>query len=807
MDKRTFLFVIGLSLLFFAIHQFFDVMRGGGAASNLTGPKSTIEFTGKSGAQPVASDEEKSLNLVPLYNDVELKDFAAYAIQLEASYLVIAWEDSLPNEIYVKSSNERVALTQKLTLKIKPQKKEDPALYSLYSSTTFKIPYIPHEGTHNVTVVYFDGKVPYKVNGKIEAFDRLTLDQKPLSNGYIYFDYDVYSVPYAFYNVHTNKVVYLDHLPKFEDSAVLTYPETETLVKEYRDQQFFVIENGYQQLVFTNLNGALAEINLPFKTEKNPLSVVREIEFDRIIQSRYPFNDSYPQFPYLVANQENKIDPQSGGYYPLLRRNVMGKAGYSPTTQLNPHYYALSILESESIIGAELYKIKRFEKDLIEFELVDQGKRITKTYSLPKDSDLAPYCFDLTVRVEGDARGLLLTSGVPEVELISGSFSPSIKYRVTRNQKSSVEEISLPKELVTYNSVSPDWVCNDNGFFGIILDPQFKNPPGFEANPVSGDLTPTRLSIIDAQHNRFPTTDYPGYNILWPIPSVQGVYKYRIFAGPLDKAILERVDQTYSNPETGYTPEYIDSQSYHGWFAFISQPFAKFLFILMSFFYSVTHSWGFSIILLTFALRLMLYPLNNWSFKSNIKMQMIAPKVTALQEKYKKDKKRSQMEIMNLYRKEGVNPFGGCLPLLIQLPFLFGMFDLLKSSFSLRGASFIPGWIDDLTAPDVLFTWKYPLPFFGNAFHFLPILLGLIMYFQQKITSRAKADAPMTDQMKQQKFTGNLMTIVFTVLFYHFQSGLNIYWIFSTLLGMLQQWWINKRMLAKQDLQNRVLKN
>ena len=109
-------------------------------------------------------------------------------------------------------------------------------------------------------------------------------------------------------------------------------------------------------------------------------------------------------------------------------------------------------------------------------------------------------------------------------------------------------------------------------------------------------------------------------------------------------------------------------------------------------FYAVTRSWGFSIILLTIALRLMMYPLNNWSIRSSAKMQEIAPKIKAVQERYKKIRKKGQLEVMNLYRQEGINPFSGCFPILLQMPFLIGMFYLLKSTFPLRGAAFIPGW-------------------------------------------------------------------------------------------------------------------
>ncbi len=176
-------------------------------------------------------------------------------------------------------------------------------------------------------------------------------------------------------------------------------------------------------------------------------------------------------------------------------------------------------------------------------------------------------------------------------------------------------------------------------------------------------------------------------------------------------------------------------------------------------------------------------------------MQAVAPLVKALQEKHKKDPRKAQAEVMNLYRERGVNPFMGCFPMLIQMPFLFGMFYLLKSSFSLRGAAFIPGWINNLAAPDVLFSWSHPIFFVGTQFHLLPILLGLTMFWQQKVTAKLPKDASqLTDQQKQQKMMGNIMAIVFTLIFYSFPSGLNLYFLSSNLLGILQQWYVNSRM-------------
>ncbi len=440
----------------------------------------------------------------------------------------------------------------------------------------------------------------------------------------------------------------------------------------------------------------------------------------------------------------------------------------------------------------------RLEKNLIEFEGRANNKRIIKRFSFPENPQKAPYVINLLVKVEGDAKDLWLTSGVPEVELISDSFSPILQYRYMRNQKGAqkgvFEQIDLPKTTLNFPSVSPDWVCNSNGFFGLILDPISEIGTGFRANRVPGEFDPTRLILIDAEYQLYPIAKYPGYELEVPLTNAPQGMEFRIYAGPLTSRILKIVDATYSDPKTGYYPDYTETQSSHGWFSFISEPFAQFLFILMKFFYFTTHSWGLSIILLTVALRVMLYPLNAWSIKSTSKMQEIAPLVSAIQAKNKKDPKRAQADIVALYREKGVNPFSGCFPILIQLPFLIGMFDLLKSTFELRGAPFIPYWIENLTAPDVLFSWHYPIIFFGSDLHLLPFIIGFVMFFQQKFSSPLPKDKALwTDQQKQQKFMGNIMVIVFTVMFYHFPSGLNLYWLFSMVLGILQQWFMTKR--------------
>lgn len=592
---------------------------------------------------------------------------------------------------------------------------------------------------------------------------------------------------------------------KFPSTSFLSSPppeEISTPLTSPSKEQFFVLENGYQQLVFSNLGGALAEVNLPFQSETHQNSVVREISVDRKMAEQHPYNARFPAHPYsTVSNTGQRVVHDAGklgGYYPLLRRDLI-QMPPRKTLKIPPQYYALNILSETNSPSELLYEVKNMDARSITFQTTQPHRRITKTFSLGNEGEEGPYCVKLTLKVEGDAKNLWLNSGVPEVEWISGSPAPALKYRITRNQKSDVEKIDLPQEALTVSSVHPDWICNSNGFLGMILDPLRKSSDmGYRVKFVPGGVAPSRLLEIDQQYQRYQAEDLPGYQTLLPIKPSASPLEFRLFAGPFESAVLEQLDTQYADPTIGYEPDYLACQTMHGWFTFISEPFAKFLFLLMRFFHFLTHSWGFSIILLTAVLRLILYPLNAWSTKSMTMLQKIAPEVTAIQEKYKKEPKKAQMEIVNLYREKGVNPASGCLPLLIQMPFLIGMFDLLKSSFVLRGAPFIPGWIDDLTAPDVLFSWDRPLFFIGTSFHLLPVLLGGVMFLQQRLMSRMPKDLSlMTEQQRQQRAMGTMMTAVMSVMFYHFPSGLNIYWLSSMLLGMGQQWFDTRQLKLK----------
>lgn len=551
-----------------------------------------------------------------------------------------------------------------------------------------------------------------------------------------------------------------------------------------QDETFYVLENEYQQLVFSSRGGSLAEINLPLR-RVSPNSYVKEIDFDREILASSPQNARFPLHAYSTSSGDHP-EGKLGGYYPLLRREINGNA-------LSAEYYALNIVGEDPSIANATYKVTRFTPDLIEFQGSIGQAQITKTYTIPSERN-GPYCFHLDIQIDGNASGLWLSSGLPDVEIVSNSYSPLLRIQVTNNRVSDVETIDLPKKgPIQSTNISPNWISNCNGFLGVIMDPLEPIGVGYKTVQIDGAKAPTRLTLIDAAYHRYPAESYPAYATYLPLQS--GLNPLRIFAGPYDNSLLKELDALYEDPLKNYNPDYTSALSIQGWFSFISQPFAKFLFLLMQLFYAVTRSWAASIILLTVALRVMMYPLNNWSIRSSLKMQEIAPKIKNLQEKYKKDPNKMRMEVMNLYRSSGVNPISGCLPLFLQMPFLIGMFYLLKSSFPLRGAPFIPGWIDDLSAPDILFSWGQPIWLIGNEFHLLPILMGITMFLQQRFTSKLPKDpSQLSETQKQQKMMGNMMAILFTVMFYNFPSGLNIYFMLSTLLGIAQQVWMMKKM-------------
>jgi len=225
----------------------------------------------------------------------------------------------------------------------------------------------------------------------------------------------------------------------------------------------------------------------------------------------------------------------------------------------------------------------------------------------------------------------------------------------------------------------------------------------------------------------------------------------------------------------------------------IIRPFAVALHWLMKFLYGLIPNYGVVIFIMALIIKIITYPLTHKSYSSMKKMQLVQPKIKELQEKYKNNQQVLQQKTMELYKEEKVNPMGGCLPMLLQLPLLYGLFIVFRTAIEFRGAPFVL-WINDLSAPDVLFSFGFNIPLIGQNFSVLPILMTALMVVQQKL-SGANATG---QQAQQQKMMQWLMPAMMFFLFYRFPSGLVWYYLIFNALTILQQKFIINKQVEKE---------
>ena len=249
---------------------------------------------------------------------------------------------------------------------------------------------------------------------------------------------------------------------------------------------------------------------------------------------------------------------------------------------------------------------------------------------------------------------------------------------------------------------------------------------------------------------------------------------FRMFVGPKNLDVLRA-----QNPP-------LDSLVDFGWFALVAKP----LFLGLRYIYDHwVHNYGWAIVILTVLINFAMFPLKLKSIRSAQEMQRIAPLVKSIQDKYKSvkfnDPKKARMneEMMSLYKEHGVNPLGGCLPMALQLPFLYGFYRVLDLPIELRHAPWI-WWIKDLSAPDKFHPFGFPLPI-------LPTLMVISMFIMQKMTPVATTDP---SQQRMMMF----MPLVFGIMFYNFAAGLNLYFLTANVIGIIQQLLINKLMPMPQ---------
>jgi YidC/Oxa1 family membrane protein insertase len=254
-----------------------------------------------------------------------------------------------------------------------------------------------------------------------------------------------------------------------------------------------------------------------------------------------------------------------------------------------------------------------------------------------------------------------------------------------------------------------------------------------------------------------------------------GSQGFAIYAGPLDYQRLKALGHG------------LDKAVDFGW-SWIS-PLSRLVFRFMLLVNKVIPNYGVVIIILSALTKLLFWPLTQKSFKSMREMQKIQPAMAELKEKYKNDPQKLNKAMMELYRERGINPLGGCFPMLLQMPVFIALFNVLRTTIELRRAPFLL-WIDDLSSPDVVANMPFSLPFIGSTLSLLPILMGVAMFIQQKMQSTDPKQAALT----------YMMPIVFTFLFFRFPSGLVLYWLVNNILTIGHQYLMNRADRAQEAL-------
>ncbi len=379
--------------------------------------------------------------------------------------------------------------------------------------------------------------------------------------------------------------------------------------------------------------------------------------------------------------------------------------------------------------------------------------RITRQYHFVADS----YLIDLSVSVEN--LGSQPWENAPTLGLISLPLSTGGGSRYTFQGPSllvnnELEEVKFKKIKGEGKFPGPiDWVAYTGQYFIMALLPVNLTPNHAQLEALDTATQMVEITLIGPK--------------LTLQPGVQQQFSYKLYLGPKEVNILKAAD-----------PKLAKAVNF-GWFDIIAQP----LLVCLKFFYRYLHNYGVAIILLTLLIKILFWPLTHKSYVSMKAMKKLQPKMQKIREKYKDDKEKMNQEIMQMYRTYKVNPVGGCLPMVLQIPVFFALYRLLYSSIAIRHAPFL-WWINDLSAPD-RFPVGVQIPYLGDGLPILTVLMGVSMFVQQKM-SPTGGDPKMEKMMM-------MMPVVFTVFFVNFPSGLVLYWLVNNVLSIGQQYYINKK--------------
>ena len=449
-----------------------------------------------------------------------------------------------------------------------------------------------------------------------------------------------------------------------------------------------------------------------------------------------------PDYPVSLENKDEPfqlLEFQPPNVF-LAQSGLRGKSA-AGDSNVPDHHAAFTAERTDFVLadGDDTLDVKLHWKS-------DDGVRITKIYTFHRDS----YVVDLSYQVEngsGEPWGARMYGQFQRSEVApEGGLFRTYTYTggVISGPEKPYEKIDFSdmRDVDLKRSQSGGWIAMIQHYFTSAWVPTAEGSNYFYSKAVADDRFV--LGVMT------PHVSVP--------PNGTGSVALRLYAGP---KVQERLKAVAPNLER--TVDY-------GWLWFIAEP----LFWLLTKIYGFIGNWGFSIIVLTMLIKLAFFHLSATSYKSMARMRKLQPRVMDLRDRFAGDKAKLNQAMMELYKKEKINPLGGCLPILVQIPVFISLYWVLLESVSLRQAPFI-FWIHDLSIHDPYFV--------------LPLLMGITMFAQQKLNP-APPD-PMQARIMM------ALPFVFTFLFLFFPSGLVLYWFINNLLSIAQQWVITRKIVGK----------
>ena len=445
--------------------------------------------------------------------------------------------------------------------------------------------------------------------------------------------------------------------------------------------------------------------------------------------------------------EEKHVNVETEQYKAVLTNKGAGILSWS-VKERSGQWVDLVFPESAPVMAnfpGLIYKIVSKSNEKVVFEYVSKdGWKITKTYNL---SNLYMHNLNISIERKGktpfpqiDFRwGPGLGTDVKElkenISLTRALACAALKPGKLKKLKNTVESASLYK-----------WLAVDNRYFLAAFIPE--KPADFDK------IIPSKA---DKHHP---------YSIVLTAVAPKNIakkdYSVNFYLGPKNYTHLKTYDLGFEK-----TVDF-------GFFGFLG----KIAFSILSFFYKLTHNYGWAIIMLTVVIQILVLPLTLKSFKSAAAMKRVQPIIKDIQIKYKDSPQRLQAEMLNVYKSQKVNPLGGCLPMLLQLPIFWAFFTMLRNAYELRNEGWIL-WVKDLSAADQF------MQLGSFNLNILPLIMGIGMFFQQRMTA-------VTSDPTQKKMM-YIMPVVFTFMFWSFPSGLVIYWLTNSIISMMEQYFIIKK--------------